>query len=512
MEDAKNALPEAGLVKCAENPEKITESSGKNRMLLAATLAVCILAVDTVLFSSPGLGVTVTVLAWYALTAAALGPGCFRRGEGQFLLAVNVLLAASFTVQSNWYFRIWNLEALAVLVPIHLFALAGTARRPWWDPSMLWERAGLLFRGLFGSLGAAGAAAAGKKRRGKRIWAGALGILGAAVLVGILLPVLASADALFASVTQSFLDFCRAHLTEGLIRVLLGLGLTPFAFGLLWSLRYPREREAKPERPKKTADALPFLILLAALDLLYLLFLAVQGAGLAGGAAYLARRGISYADWARSGFFQMVGVTAVNLTVTLAALHWSARKNGGRGALRPLATLLTAESLALLASAAWRMSLYVHAYGLSFKRAMTYWGMAMMGIFLAAALAAVWRPTFRFCRTAFLAALIGWAAVSCVPVSAMVARDSVSRYLDGRSAAVDVAYLTAGDLGFGALGPLSKLDTGKESRVYVPGGVMGQAQFRLLLEEGRQRAAAECRSWESWNLSAYLASRGEKGK
>ena len=32
----------------------------------------------------------------------------------------------------------------------------------------------------------------------------------------------------------------------------------------------------------------------------------------------------------------------------------------------------------LLGSAAWRMSLYVSAYGLSFKRCMTYWGMAVM--------------------------------------------------------------------------------------------------------------------------------------
>ena len=33
----------------------------------------------------------------------------------------------------------------------------------------------------------------------------------------------------------------------------------------------------------------------------------MQSAGLFGGADYLAARGISYAEWARSGFFQMVG-------------------------------------------------------------------------------------------------------------------------------------------------------------------------------------------------------------
>ncbi len=77
---------------------------------------------------------------------------------------------------------------------------------------------------------------------------------------------------------------------------------------------------------------------------LYLLFLAVQLRGLAGGAAYLAEKGISYAEWARSGFFQMVGVTAVNLTVTMTALTASRREGRAWTVLRLLAALLTLSS------------------------------------------------------------------------------------------------------------------------------------------------------------------------
>ncbi len=39
-----------------------------------------------------------------------------------------------------------------------------------------------------------------------------------------------------------------------------------------------------------------------------------------------------------------------------------------------LGTLLVAASGVLLVSALWRMNLYVGAYGLSFKRVLTYWG------------------------------------------------------------------------------------------------------------------------------------------
>lgn len=47
-----------------------------------------------------------------------------------------------------------------------------------------------------------------------------------------------------------------------------------------------------------------------------------------------------------------------------------------------LGTLLVAASGVLLVSALWRMNLYVGAYGLSFKRALTYWGMAVLAVLL----------------------------------------------------------------------------------------------------------------------------------
>lgn len=63
-----------------------------------------------------------------------------------------------------------------------------------------------------------------------------------------------------------------------------------------------------------------------------------------------------------------------------------------------LGTLLVAASGVLLVSALWRMNLYVGAYGLSFKRVLTYWGMAVLAVLLAAALWKVWHRHFRWFR------------------------------------------------------------------------------------------------------------------
>jgi hypothetical protein len=477
----------------------------RDRRTLLGALGVCILAADLFWSFPPGAGVTAVVWGWYALVLAYLGPRCLRRGECRFLLGANLLLAASFSMTSDWYFRVWNLLALLALVPVHIFALSGAAFRPWSQPAMLGERLWLTLEGAFGSLGAVGPALTGAGKNRARAWTAVLGTALAAALVLALLPVLTSADALFASVTAAFRQFLREHLTQWVCKVLLGLALTPFLFSLLYTLRYPRKENHRPSRPR-SAEALLFLILLAALDGLYLLFLAVQAAGLFGGAAYLHSRGISYADWARSGFFQMTGVTVVNLLAVLGAVTWSRR--GGRefAAVRVLGTLLAAESLVLLASAVWRMGLYVGAYGLSFQRAMTFWGMAMMAFFLAIAAVRIWREHFSFCRAAFPVAVAAWVAVSFVPIDALVARDNVARYCSGRSQAVDCGYLLY-DLSYDALPALADLDGSQLIWPAEGGETLAQG-----LAERRAQARAECAHWESWNLSAYLASRDAPGE
>ncbi len=74
-------------------------------------------------------------------------------------------------------------------------------------------------------------------------------------------------------------------------------------------------------------------IILGLLDVLFLGFVAVQGSYLFGGDRLIASQAdLSYADYARRGFFQLVAVAGLSLPVLL----WLAR-NCDRG--RPIATV-----------------------------------------------------------------------------------------------------------------------------------------------------------------------------
>ena len=480
---------------------------GRYRLFLAMSLGFCLVLVDGFLWHGPSAGLTATVLAGYALTLAWTGPRVLERRSSRALLLANLFLAATMALGSNWYFRCWNLLALIVLIPVH--AMAGLASRPWWDPWMLIERLKLLFQGLFGNLWACFAAAVPDKRteeKPKRTMAVVLGLCGAVALVSVLLPVLISADALFAASVEALnWDIRMLHFSDGLQRLFWALVFTPFVFSLLYALAHPKLLCPPEEKKGLRVDALGFVLALAAVDGLYLAFLAVQSAGLFGGPEYVESLGVSYADWARSGFFQMVGVTVLNLSLTLASLCLSRREGRAWRALRGLCAVLAGESLILLASAAWRMTLYVSAYGLSFKRLLTYWGMGMMALFLLLGLWKSLRPDFRFCKWAFPLALAGWLVINCVPVDYLVARNQVDRYLDGESPVVSVRYLLY-TLSYDTISQLERLDGERPLSQYTKDPRWRRGETLAEALRGRRLDARwDCEDWRSWNLSACLA-------
>ena len=149
------------------------------------------------------------------------------------------------------------------------------------------------------------------------------------------------------------------------------------------------------------------------------------------------------------------------------------------------------------------MTLYVSAYGLSFKRCMTYWGMMMMALFLLAGLWKALRPEFRFCKWVFPAALAGWLVINCVPVDYLVAKNQVDRYLSGESPTVSVNYLAR--LSFDTLSQLERLDGSRPVSDYDGNWDYHKTALSEELDSRRVSARAQCSDWRTWSLSACLA-------
>ena len=108
----------------------------------------------------------------------------------------------------------------------------------------------------------------------------------------------------------------------------------------------------------------------AALVLLFGGFVAVQFAVLFGGRRHvLSTSGLSYAQYARSGFWQLVAVTLLTLAVLGAVARWARRdKSVERVLLRILLGLLCGLSVVIVASALSRMWTYQKVYSFTGER------------------------------------------------------------------------------------------------------------------------------------------------
>ena len=109
---------------------------------------------------------------------------------------------------------------------------------------------------------------------------------------------------------------------------------------------------------------------IAALVVLFAGFVVVQVAVLFGGRRHVLRTaGLSYAEYARSGFWQLVLVTMLTLLIISAMARWASRQTArDRTLLRILLGLVCALSVVIVASALFRMYTYQAAYSFTGER------------------------------------------------------------------------------------------------------------------------------------------------
>ncbi|HKS26702.1 MAG TPA: DUF4173 domain-containing protein [Pyrinomonadaceae bacterium] len=131
--------------------------------------------------------------------------------------------------------------------------------------------------------------------------------------------------------------------------------------------------DAQPAYRKPSLSIVEIGVALGLLDLLFLAFVTVQIRYFFGGAALVqATTGLTYAEYARRGFFELVWVAALVLPLLLVA-HWLLRKENPihERIFRVLAVGQVALLFVIMASAMERVRLYQREYGLTEQRLYT---------------------------------------------------------------------------------------------------------------------------------------------
>lgn len=195
--------------------------------------------------------------------------------------------------------------------------------------------------------------------------------------------------------------------------------------------------------PWRFVGAIEVGIPLATLDLLFVSFLLVQANYFFGGDNLVQQTaGLTYAEYARRGFFELCAVAALALPVLL-VLNWLLREapTQAQRIYRVLAGCMVALIFCLMLSALFRMRLYHLAYGLTELRVYTVafmlWLAVVFGWFAATCLRGRQdRFSFGMLATALCAVFL----LHVVNPDALIARKNLDRAHSGRD--LDVNYLT----------------------------------------------------------------------
>jgi hypothetical protein len=193
---------------------------------------------------------------------------------------------------------------------------------------------------------------------------------------------------------------------------------------------------------------------LGLLVLLFAGFVAVQLAVLFGGSRHVLQTdGLTYAEYARTGFWQLSVVTGLTLMVLAGAARWAPRTApADRTLIRLVLGALAVLTLIIVGSALHRMNLYADTYGLTRLRLLVACCEGWFGLVLLLVLAAgvrikaPWLP--RVAIAAGVLALLGLAAAN---PDRVIAEHNIRQ-----TRTVDLAYL--GNLSPDAAPALARLD------------------------------------------------------
>ncbi|MDQ6874515.1 MAG: DUF4173 domain-containing protein [Actinomycetota bacterium] len=466
------------------------------RRLPALVLIAGILAAVAMPGRAPGVGLLVGAIGVGAAVIATLtvsGRPRLRPWPAAFGCLAYALVATAALRAAPW------VAALTVLAALAFGSVAVSGAAGWLG----------LLRGAVAALVAAAPAVRWVLRavrfHGPSWTASRPALRGAAVavvLLGVFGMLFGTADAAFADLAGRAVP--QLTLGRWPMRLIVGAGAACFAAAAtLVATRSPVDPAGagRPAQRRRVEWVLP----LAALDLLFAAFVGVQLTVLFAGNDHVLRTtGLTYAQYARQGFWQLLVAAALTLAVVgLTARLVSRRDRRDRLLLRILLGCLCGLTIVVLASAVRRLGLYEQAYGLTRLRVsaqgIAYW---LAAVFVLIMVAGAFRQAAWLPRAALATAGLALVGFALSNPDGRIAASAVHQAQRGHP--VDIGYLSA--LSPDAIPALQQLPDRHErdcllavlaGRLPEPGGWadanLGRSQARRSLAAHPVSQVVECR-------------------
>ncbi len=469
----------------------------KDWVFLLFCLLIGIFAEEAFFRGRIGISFFVFIVFFYAVFFWRYRSFPFSHQRFGYLILIAVwVLASGYYLYDTILFYLLNILVIPALVIFHLALITSPKNIQWnrlffFRYTLLRLFSGLRYSAIFTKHITARMMQRNKGNRSTIVKKVLLGCVFAIPFLMVILNLLTSADTQFEKLLMGIPDLVHFN-PKYLIRFILILIITFCIFGYLQSLlhKYVPKQEQKTSVQSFSLDGIITLTVLILLNIVYILFVAVQFkyffSGTLGG-------GYTYAEYARRGFFELLFVTLINLSMITGVILWTKIGVGLlKKALNFSLTILVLASGVMLVSAFMRLSMYEEAYGFTFSRVLAHSFMIFLMVILAYTLVKIWLEKLSLFHFYFIAALIYYTGINVVNIDRFVVKENIALYEE--TGKIDIHYLNQ----MSASGVLGLIEL-YEKHPDVPG-------LKDMLEQRKkERANLKSDLWQSQNITRNSA-------
>lgn len=257
------------------------------------------------------------------------------------------------------------------------------------------------------------------------------------ILVVVIL-LLSSADMIFNSIFSGIFDNLKEILEDFSGYNLMGRLITMFllfdylSVVILFIITDFSKKEIDLKN-EKNKDAFTMKVLLTVLNVVYVLFDVIQIKSLL---FHSVGNAITYAEYARQGFFELMFVSIINISIILLSKNY---KNKDKKYINVMSLIMVFLTFIIIVSAFMRMYLYEQAYGYTLLRLLVYITLITEVILLVPTIKYILNPNTKIVRDYMVIIISVYTVINFINIDSVIAKKNIDRYYDNKK--IDLLYL-----------------------------------------------------------------------
>lgn len=240
----------------------------------------------------------------------------------------------------------------------------------------------------------------------------------------LILLLLSSADQEFENIFSRILIdglrlISKIHISTTLAKIMVTVVLFVYFIGFFYYISFKYEKDENEEEKKKQKDNFTIKMILAVLNIIYLVFCIIQIKSLLQDGSNL-----KYAYYAREGFFQLMIVSLINLVTILIAK----RSEKHNKYIKLMCLIMVLFTFIILISSVTRMYLYESAYGYTLLRVLVSCALFAETILLIPTIIYILDKKIKLAKTYFTILITIYVCMNYANFDNLIAKRNIDRY------------------------------------------------------------------------------------